>query len=44
VWLGWTSWLGARLTGEDAADYSNPHGRHLPHWATESKQESKVVH
>jgi len=44
VWIGWTSWLGARLTGEDAADYSNPHGRHLPHWTLESKQESKVVH
>jgi type VI secretion system protein ImpH len=44
VSIGWTSWLGARLTGEDAADYSNPHGRHLPYWTRESKQESKVVH
>ena len=34
VWMGWTSWLGARLTDQDAADYSNTHGRHLPYWDT----------
>jgi len=32
VWIGWSSWLGARLTDKDAADYSNTHGRHLPYW------------
>jgi hypothetical protein len=32
VWIGWSSWLGARLTDQDAADYSNTQGRHLPHW------------
>jgi type VI secretion system protein ImpH len=37
VWIGWSSWLGARLTGEDAADYSNTHGRHLPHWELQTK-------
>jgi type VI secretion system protein ImpH len=40
VWIGWSSWLGARLTGEDAADYSNTQGRHLPHW----ELQTKVVH
>jgi type VI secretion system protein ImpH len=38
VWLGWTSWLGARLTDKDAADYSNPHGRHLPYWDAPRQQ------
>jgi type VI secretion system protein ImpH len=32
VWIGWSSWLGARLTDQDAEDYSNTQGRHLPHW------------
>lgn len=32
VSIGWSSWLGARLTDSDAADYSNTHGRHLPYW------------
>jgi len=32
VWVGWSSWLGARLTDKDAEDYSNLQGRHLPHW------------
>jgi len=32
VWIGWTSWLGARLTDTDAEDYCNTQGRHLPHW------------
>jgi len=31
VWIGWSSWLGARLTDQDAADYSNTQSRHLPH-------------
>ena len=35
--IGWTSWLGARLTDRDAADYSNAHGRHLPPWGPEPK-------
>ena len=32
VWVGWSSWLGARLTDKDAADYSNTQDRPLPHW------------
>jgi type VI secretion system protein ImpH len=36
--IGWTSWLGARLTDRDAADYSNTHGRHLPYWDTRSPE------
>ena len=32
VWIGWSSWLGARQSDKDAADYSNTHGRHLPYW------------
>jgi len=37
VWVGWSSWLGARLTNQDAADYSNTQGRPLPHWELESR-------
>jgi type VI secretion system protein ImpH len=37
VWIGWSSWLGARLGDQDAADYSNTQGRHLPHWDLDSK-------
>jgi len=40
VWIGWSSWLGARLTDKDAADYANTQGRHLPH----GEQEAKVAH
>jgi type VI secretion system protein ImpH len=36
VWIGWSSWLGARLADADAADYSNTQGRHLPHWELQS--------
>lgn len=36
VWVGWSSWLGARLTDQDADDYSNTQGRHLPHWEQQS--------
>lgn len=32
VWVGWSSWLGARLTDRDAADYSSTQDRRLPHW------------
>jgi type VI secretion system protein ImpH len=39
VWVGWSSWLGARLTDQDAADYSNTHGRPLPHWEPRSPPE-----
>jgi type VI secretion system protein ImpH len=39
VSLGWSSWLGARLTEEDAGDYSNTQGRHLPHWEPQSQAE-----
>jgi len=35
--VGWSSWLGARLTNQDAADYSNTQGRPLPHWELESR-------
>ena len=38
VWIGWSSWLGARLTDQDAADYSNTQGRHLPHWELHSPE------
>jgi type VI secretion system protein ImpH len=31
VWIGWSSWLGARLTDRDAADYSSAQERVLPH-------------
>jgi len=37
--VGWSSWLGARLTDQDAADYSNTHGRPLPHWEPRSAPE-----
>jgi type VI secretion system protein ImpH len=43
VWIGWSSWLGARLTDQDAADYSNTHGRHLPHRGLESRAEEPPV-
>jgi type VI secretion system protein ImpH len=42
VWIGWSSWLGARLTDKDAADYSNTHGRHLPHWEAQSRAERRA--
>jgi len=38
VWIGWSSWLGARLTDKDAADYSNAQGRHLPHWEPQAPE------
>jgi len=38
VWIGWSSWLGARLTDKDAADYSNAQGRHLPHWELQAPE------
>lgn len=37
VWVGWSSWLGARLTDQDAADYSNTQSRQLPHWQDEPR-------
>jgi type VI secretion system protein ImpH len=39
VWVGWSSWLGARLTDHDAADYSNTQGRTLPHWEQQARPE-----
>ena len=42
VWIGWSSWLGARLTDKDAGDYSNTHGRHLPHWEAQSRAEERA--
>jgi type VI secretion system protein ImpH len=41
VWVGWSSWLGARLTGQDAQDYSNMQGRHLPHWELQARAEER---
>jgi len=40
VWVGWSSWLGARLTDKDAADYSNTQGRALPHWEVQARPEA----
>jgi type VI secretion system protein ImpH len=40
VWIGWSSWLGARLTDKDAGDYSNTQGRHLPHWDLQSRSKA----
>jgi type VI secretion system protein ImpH len=37
VWVGWSSWLGARLTDKDAADYSNTQDRPLPHWEQQGR-------
>jgi type VI secretion system protein ImpH len=42
VWVGWSSWLGARLTERDAADYSNTQGRHLPHWDAQAQPHQRV--
>jgi len=42
VWVGWSSWLGARLTDRDAADYSNTQGRQLPHWELQSRPEERA--
>jgi type VI secretion system protein ImpH len=39
VWVGWSSWLGARLTDKDAADYSNAQSRPLPHWELQARPE-----
>jgi type VI secretion system protein ImpH len=44
VWLGWTSWLGVRLTDKDAADYTNVHGRHLPQWDAEPRKNRDRPH
>jgi type VI secretion system protein ImpH len=41
VWVGWSSWLGARLTDTDAADYSSPQGRALPHWELQSEKKEE---
>jgi type VI secretion system protein ImpH len=43
AWVGWSSWLGARLTDKDAADYSNPHGRHLPYWDAAPRAEKSAA-
>jgi type VI secretion system protein ImpH len=42
VWVGWSSWLGARLTDRDAADYSNTQGRTLPHWEVQARPEARA--
>lgn len=42
VWIGWSSWLGARLTERDAEDYSNTQGRHLPHWEPQARPEQEA--
>ena len=42
VWVGWSSWLGARLTERDAADYSNTQGRTLPHWEVQARPEARA--
>jgi type VI secretion system protein ImpH len=42
VWVGWSSWLGARLTDKDAADYSNTQGRTLPHWEVQARPEARA--
>jgi hypothetical protein len=42
VWVGWSSWLGARLSGKDAADYSNAQSRHL-HWELEAKAMQEIA-
>jgi type VI secretion system protein ImpH len=41
VWVGWSSWLGARLTDKDAADYSNTQGRPLPHWELQAPPQAR---
>jgi type VI secretion system protein ImpH len=42
VWVGWSSWLGARLTDKDAADYSNTQGRPLPHWELQTQPQARL--
>lgn len=42
VWIGWTSWLGARLSDQDAEDYCNTQGRHLPHWETQARAQERA--
>lgn len=42
VWVGWSSWLGARLTDRDAADYSNTQGRTLPHWEVQARPQARA--
>jgi type VI secretion system protein ImpH len=42
VWVGWSSWLGARLTDKDAADYSNTQGRPLPHWELQTRPQARL--
>lgn len=39
VWIGWSSWLGARLADDDAADYSNSYSGHMKHWVAETTKE-----
>ena len=42
VWVGWSSWLGARLTNQDAADYSSTQGRPLPHWELQARPRARL--
>jgi len=42
VWVGWSSWLGARLTDRDAADYSNTQERPLPHWELQTRPQARL--
>jgi len=42
VWVGWSSWLGARLSDKDAADYSNTQGRPLPHWELQRRPQARL--
>jgi len=42
VWVGWSSWLGARLTDKDAADYSNTQDRPLPHWELQTRPQARL--
>jgi type VI secretion system protein ImpH len=42
VWVGWSSWLGARLTDRDAADYSNTQDRPLPHWEKQARPQARL--
>jgi len=42
VWVGWSSWLGARLTDRNAADYSNTQDRPLPHWEKQARPRARL--